>query len=141
MQVRVMTQLLFDAVNAWSCVDTIKLDSEKEQDSQSLLQMDPANLATLLSLSCTIPTKHDSKHFSMAIRNVAPRMFAWWATFDNDNALQEWMHYVLWPNKHNPPQQFSLDAKWRIIGHCNAYHTVLTSAMHVIQNYTELNLG
>jgi hypothetical protein len=53
----------------------IKLDSDKEQDSQSLLQNDPANLATLLSLFCMIPTRHDSKHFSMAIRNVATRRF------------------------------------------------------------------
>ena len=34
-----------------------------------------------------------------------------------------------------------LDHECRITGHCDAYHTVLTSAMHVIQNYTELNLG
>ena len=111
----------------------IKLDSDKEQDSQDNLHHDPASLGTLLSLFCMIPTRHGSKHFSMAIRNVATRMFAWWATFNNNNALQEWMHYVLWSNKHNPPQQFSLDSKWRIIGHCDAYHTVLTSAMHVIQ--------
>ena len=52
----------------------IKLDSDKEQDSQSLLQNDPANLAALLSLSCMIPAKHDSKHFSMTIRNVSTRM-------------------------------------------------------------------
>ena len=54
----------------------IKLDSDKEQDSQDNLHHDPASLATLLSLFCMIPTRHDSKHFSMAIRNVATRMFA-----------------------------------------------------------------
>jgi hypothetical protein len=54
----------------------IKLDSDKEQDSQSNLQNDPASLATLLSLFCRIPTRQDSKHFSMAIRNVSTRMFA-----------------------------------------------------------------
>ena len=54
----------------------ITLDSDKEQDGQSNLRNDPANLATLLSLFCRIPTRHDSKHFSMAIRNVSTRMFA-----------------------------------------------------------------
>ncbi len=54
----------------------IKVDSDKEQDSQNNLQHDPANLATLLSLFCMMPTRHDSKHFLMAIRNVSTRMFA-----------------------------------------------------------------
>jgi hypothetical protein len=53
----------------------IKLDSDKEQDSQGNSQNDPANLATMLSLFCKLPTRHDSKHFLMAIRNVATRMF------------------------------------------------------------------
>ena len=72
----------------------IKLDSDKEQDSQDNLQNDHVNLATMLSLFCKLPARHDSKHFLMAIRNVATRMFTRWATFDNNNALQEWMHHV-----------------------------------------------
>jgi hypothetical protein len=69
----------------------IKLDSDKEQDSQNNLQHDPANLATLLSLFCKLPTRHDKKHFLMAVRNVSTRMCARWATFNYDNVLQEWM--------------------------------------------------
>ena len=52
-----------------------KLDSDKEQDSQDNLQNDLVNLATMLSLFCKLPTRHDSKHFLMAIRNVSARMF------------------------------------------------------------------
>ena len=71
----------------------IKLDSEKEQDSQIICRW-PASLAIMLSLFCKLPRRHDSKHFLMAIRNVSARMFARWATFDNNNVLQEWMHHV-----------------------------------------------
>ena len=67
----------------------IKLDSDKEQDSQDNLQNDPATLATMLSLFCKLPTRHDSKHFLMVIRDASVRMFARGATFDNNNALQE----------------------------------------------------
>jgi hypothetical protein len=67
----------------------IKLDSDKEQDSQNNLQNDPASLATLLSLFCGIPTRHDSRHFSMAIRKSQLECLLDEATFDNNNALQE----------------------------------------------------
>ena len=67
----------------------IKLDSDKEQDRQDNLQNDPATLATMLLLFCKLPTRHDSKHFLMVIRNVSARMIARGATFDNNNALQE----------------------------------------------------
>ena len=48
----------------------MNLDSDKEQDSQNHLQNDPANLAVLLSLYCTLPTRHDSANFLMTIRNI-----------------------------------------------------------------------
>ncbi len=67
----------------------VELDSDKEQDSQDNLQNDAANPATMLSLCCKLPTRHDSKHFLMVIRNVSARMFARGETFNNNNALQE----------------------------------------------------
>ena len=76
MQVRVTTQLLFEASMHGHALILIKLDSDKEQDSQKYLQNDPEILATLLSLSCMLPIRDDSKHFLMTIRNVLTRVFA-----------------------------------------------------------------
>jgi hypothetical protein len=77
----------------------------------------------------------------MAIRNVSTRMFAWWATFDNKQCITGMNASCAIDHKAHSSAQILLDHECRITGHCDAYHTVLTSAMHVIQNYTELNLG
>jgi hypothetical protein len=42
----------------------IKLDSDKEQDSQNHLRNDPAILAALLFLSCMISIRHTTANIS-----------------------------------------------------------------------------
>jgi hypothetical protein len=96
------------------------------------LQNDLAMLATWLLLLCMTIIQHDSIHFLMKIRNVHLQCL-----FDEQlvtiklHSEQECITCYR-PSKHNLPQQFSLDAKWRITGHCEAYHTVLAAAMHAI---------
>ncbi len=72
----------------------IKLDSYKEQDSQVIRKM--IMQIWLQCYRCFVSCLQDmtAKRFWMAIRNVSARMFTRWATFDNNKALQEWVHHV-----------------------------------------------
>ena len=125
-------QLPFVVFNAWMCVDINRACFWKRTRQPTHLQNDLAMLATWLLLLCMTIIQHDSIHFLMKIRNVHLQCL-----FDEQlvtiklHSEQECITCYR-PSKHNPPQQFSLDAKWRITGHCEAYHTVLAAAMHAI---------
>ena len=125
-------QLPFDVFNVWMCVDINRACIWKRTRQPTHLQNDLAMLATWLWLLCMSIIQHDSMHFLM-------KMDMFTCSVCSMNNLPQ-VKCILWNNcimcyrssKHNPPQQFSLDAKWRITGHCNAYHPVLVAAMHAI---------
>ena len=124
-------QLPFVVFNAWMSVDINRACFWKRTRQPTHLQNDLAMLATWLSLLCMPIIQHNSI-LLMKIRNVHLQCL-----FDEQLATNK-LHsekecitcYRL--SKHNPPQQFSLDAKWRITGQCRAYHTVLATALHAI---------